>query len=192
MCVWLHTTHQSSKCTFCASLICHMTYDSVFLWWSSTVALLFFSLTVGDYELHCVNKSFKALNTFWWTCVNIHITLKSAHAFPLYSKAAANKWALIFNYPPRCAVKPSIIRRASHFLTNMHLEVNKKLFILSEACHQRTAAWLQTITPSWRRKKPHQRDRVILTSKGRSRTVSLKEIACQQDMGQDQSPDRNF
>ena len=66
-------------------------------------------------------------------------------------------------------VKPSIIWRASLSFTNMHLEVNKKLFILSEACHQRTAAWLQTIMPSWQGK----------TTSKTSCDVDLKrEITC--------------
>jgi len=77
---------------------------------------------------------------------------------------AAQKCALISIFSLSCAVNPPIIRGAGNFDTNMHLEVNKKLFKLSKACQQQTAAWLQIIMPSWQG-KPHQRDHMLLTLK---------------------------
>lgn len=75
----------------------------------------------------------------------------------------------------RCTVKPSIIWGASLSFTNMHLEVNKKLFILSEACHQRTAAWLQTITPSWQGKTTSKTSCDVDLERENTCTVCLKK-----------------
>lgn len=71
------------------------------------------------------------------------------------------KWAWILIFIMVCGRNLPIICGAMNSVANMHLEVNKKLFILSGACYQTTAAWLQTDMPSWQGKTTSKSPRCV-------------------------------
>lgn len=93
----------------------------------------------------------KCLKSFWWHVIaNIYTqhTSKCAHtnarAFQSFKGRAESELWFNFHYGMRSNLPISCGARNS--AANMHLEVNKKLFILSGACYQTTAARLHRHT----------------------------------------------
>lgn len=75
------------------------------------------------------------LTSYSTSLPKIHTVFINTH-----SNRIQRRWGLISRRSQKCVVKPSIICGARHSLKNVHLEVNKKGFMLSEVRHQRTAA----------------------------------------------------
>lgn len=122
----------------------------------------------------------KCLKSFWWHVIaNIYTqhTSKCAHtnarAFQSFKGRAESELWFNFHYGMRSNLPISCGARNS--AANMHLEVNKKLFILFGACYQTTAARLHTDIPSWQGKTTSKSPRCVDSERENMCTPCLKK-----------------